>query len=77
MKSKPVSHNTTPVHWIAKFLREERVAQGKTQEQISKAANMPHGSVSNYETGYYSIRAVNTIERMLKVLGYKLYIKKI
>jgi len=76
MITKPVSHGTQRVHWIAKFIREARVAQGFSQSELAAKCNNCLGSVSNYETGYYSIRGLVALERYLSALGYELHIRR-
>lgn len=69
-------HCTYRVHWIADFARRERVRQGLTQVVLSKKIGFPSKHLSGYETGFYTIRAVYALERVLDGLGYELHIRK-
>lgn len=73
-----INHSTKKVHWIIEFMREERVRQGLTQEEVCQnIVGHPQNSLSNYETGHYSLRTIFALEQILGALGYKLYIEKI
>ena len=70
-------HSKHKVHWIMDFAREERVRQGLTQTDFSETIEFTMGHLSNYETGYYTVRAIYAVERILNGLGYHLRIHKI
>ncbi len=69
-------HSTNKVHWIPKFIREERVRQDLTLKEFGKELGLQASHIVNYETGYYTIRAVYTLEKILHALGYELQIHK-
>lgn len=74
MRTKPSSHSTVAVHPIVKFIREERVEQGLTQQQLGNAAGLSKSAVGRFECAYNPIKPLYTLERMLAALGYKLSI---
>lgn len=69
-------HSNKKVHWIVDFIRQERVRQGLSQETLGRRIGEGHQNISSYEAGYYGIRAVLTVERILNALGYELRIHK-
>lgn len=69
-------HSTLKVHWIPEFIREKRVEQCLTQEELGYNIDFTSTLISNYETGYYSIRTVHNLEKILHALGYELRIHK-
>lgn len=69
-------HSTNKVHWIAEFIRKERVRQYLTQTELGERVSSSAKYISSYETGYYSIRAVYALERIIHALGYELQIQK-
>lgn len=70
------SHSTNKVHWIPRSIREERVKQGLTQRALGKKLGFDARHIANYETGYYTIRAIYALEKILYTLGYELRIHR-
>ena len=70
------SHSTNKVHWIPEFIREERVRQGLPQKDLGRKLGFQANHITHYETGYYTIRAVYALEKILHELGYELRIHK-
>ncbi len=69
-------HSTNKVHWIAEFIRKERVKQALGQIALGKITGLSTQQISNYETGHYSLRAIVTLERIIHALGHELKIQK-
>ena len=69
-------HSNNKVHWIPKFIREERVRQDLTHGVLGKELGFHTRHIANYETGHYSIRAIYALEKILHALGYELRIHK-
>ena len=74
LKRKPPGHSDARVHRVIKFMREERVWQKLTQEELGLRANISRSAVGNYERGENAIAPLFTIERMLNSLGYRLIV---
>ena len=74
MRKKPVSHSNAPVHRIMKFIREERVRQGLTQEELSYTAGTSKSTLGRFECGINLLSSPHTIDRMLQALGCRLQI---
>ena len=70
-------HGTHKVHWIPDFIRQERVQQGLTLVDLANKVGVLDRHISKYETGYFSIRAVFMLEKILAALGYELRIHKV
>lgn len=58
------------------FIRKERVKRGLTQTVFGKKIGFSARQIAYYETGFYSIRAIHTLEKFLQALGYELRIHK-
>ena len=71
-----VRHSEHRVHWLPEFIRQERVKQGLSQRTLASRVGADAKSVSNFETGYYTIGVVFAMERMLVVLGYTLTVQR-
>ena len=71
-------HSKRKVHWVVEFIREERTRQGLTQLELSeKIGARSRGGISNYESGYYTTRAIFVLDRMLTALGFELHIRRL
>lgn len=77
-RGRPVAHSARKVHWIVDFIRRERVQQKLSQDELGRALGHSRGGhhLSNYESGYYSIRVVFALERILNALGHELHIRR-
>lgn len=63
---------------FSKFLKEKRTAKGLTQEQLARAGNLTKDYVSRIERGKVQVNmTINTLENILKPLGYAITIKKL
>ena len=71
-----IRHSHVHVHWIIKFLREERVRQRLTQEKLAFELSISKASLSQYEAGLYKSSSLRRLEQWLAYLGYKLIIEK-
>ena len=77
MDRKPISHSTTQVHRIIKFIRETRVNQGLTQGDLGGLSRTSQSAVQRFEDGTNPVYTLSTIERILNGLGYRLQIVRI
>lgn len=69
-------HSTNKVHWIVKFIRDERVRQNLSQTALGERFGSSAKCISSYETGYCSVRAIYALEKIIHALGHELKIQK-
>ena len=71
-----IKHSAAHVHWIADFIRRERVRKKLSQLTLSIDADVSPGTLGHYEGGHTTLASLFQLEKILATLGYELHIRK-